>query len=89
MGSTTHRFGARPRPLPEYDEGEDLEERRRTPTVRGSSRQPMMPLGKSQAPYKRLAEIEGSRKEPFSGDASLGSAAAREARPGEPPQGSR
>ena len=66
MGSTSHRFGARPRPLPEYDEGEDLEAQRRAPTVRGSTRQPMLPLGPSQAPYKRLREIEGQRRQPWS-----------------------
>ena len=82
MGSNTHRFGARPRPLPEYDEGEDLKERRRTPTVRGSSRQPMMPLGKSQAPYRRLEELS-------EGAASRGSEPARGSPPGGPPPGSR
>src|SRR5215218_6693997 len=92
MSSRPPRFGSRPRPEPDFSEANDPPidklSREDLAIVRGGGRrEPWLPAGPSGVPYKRVAEIEGARKgDPFRA-ASPRSAAARGARPGEPPRG--
>jgi len=68
MGSKRYRFGDRPQPDPDFSEAHEppIDKLSRSDvSIVSSRREPWLPPGPSSVPYKRLAEIEGSRKETF------------------------